>query len=357
MRQPEKIYPDRRLQCFIAGERGRELAIEAALLYHLPLFERDNTVRTRISLLLGSAEEADDLMFEYKELFDHSYCRLVRLDGANVSTELRRPYYHGRRREFVDVEWELIIGRLSNPLLQRKLDMWSRDEGRQLIVMLGYADVETSRHYAALLERRLAAGTQIFVEDGSAPDPREEEEILRMAKNLNYCYQKSYETGRIPSELPSVEVEAAWEAIADERMRRSSLMNVRAIPFKMRLLGHKREDWDKFYALTAREIDDLTAVEHNRWSVERLIQGLRPCTDEERREIEADITLKRRYVRERGAHFDLCAFSELGVDETGLPVTRYDRDLTEAIPLIAGTGLASQGNDDESGDADEGVGK
>ncbi len=74
-----------------------------------------------------------------------------------------------------------------------------------------------------------------------------------------------------------------------------------------------------------------------------------PCTYQQRKEIEKDllyrlsdpkhadknpVSLKKRYKNERNAHYDLCAFSELGVDETGLPVTRYDRDLTAAIPLI-----------------------
>ncbi len=84
-----------------------------------------------------------------------------------------------------------------------------------------------------------------------------------------------------------------------------------------------------------------------------------PCTDQERTEIEEDlrkrhydkeyaktnpVSLKKRYKNERNAHYDLCAFSELGVDETGLPVTRYDRDLTAVIPLIVKTYNDRHGN-------------
>ena len=49
------------------------------------------------------------------------------------------------------------------------------------------------------------------------------------------------------------------------------------------------------------------------------------------------VSLKKKYKLERGAHFDLCSFDELGVDDSGLPVTRYDRDIIAAIPLIVKT--------------------
>lgn len=86
--------------------------------------------------------------------------------------------------------------------------------------------------------------------------------------------------------------------------------------------------------------------------MERLIQGMRPCTDDERIEVKEDIirrlndpiyrkknpiSLKKRYKIERNAHYDLCAFSELDIDESGKHVSRYDRDLTAAIPLIVKT--------------------
>lgn len=349
----KKIDTEKTIHLLIAGDEGEKAAIEAALLYHLPLYEKDSRRRTRISLLFETLTKAEDFIFEYKELFDNSFYRIVRLDHDKVETTLHRPVYHGLRKEFVDVEWELIIGRLSNPVLQEKMLKWSFDSERQLIVLLCYNDDDRNARYAEKISRRLAPDTVVTV---SKQDPREEEkrekEFLPMAKYLNYCYKKSFEEGKIPAELPEDEVEEAWNELPDDRMRKSSLQNVMAIPFKMLILGHDRNDWDKFYALTAAEIERLTAVEHNRWSVERLIQGVRPCTDRERNEIEEDfrrrredneyaranpLTLKKRYARERGAHFDLCAFSELGVDETGLSVVRYDRLLTEAIPLIVKT--------------------
>ena len=122
------------------------------------------------------------------------------------------------------------------------------------------------------------------------------------------------------------------------------------IPTKMRSLGHEEKDWDKFFALTQEEVETLSAVEHNRWSVERLIGGFRPPTnterDEIRKNIETFITAKetgkempekdlKNIYKKRKIHYDLCSYRELREDKTGQNVRLYDYDLIACIPLIA----------------------
>ena len=349
----KQIDPNKTIHCLVVGENAPGKAIDDALLFHLPLYERDNEKRTRISVVFPTRDLMEDFMFEYKELLDNSFYRIVHLKDEQVESRLHRPQYYGLRKDFVDVEWELIIGKLSHPALQQKISKWSADPMQNLLIQLCYADEEKSRTYSKKLQRRLPENVTIeVVAPDAQPEDSEEEMNLLMAKCLNYCYKRSFEDGKIPVELPWEEVEKAWDEIPDETNRMSNLYNVATIPFKMLIAGHDREDWEKFYALTSEEIEGLTAVEHNRWSVERLIQGMRPCNDEEREEIEEDfrkraqdeayaatnpLTLKKRYARERGAHYDLQAYSSLGTDETGLPVSRYDRDLTMAIPLIVKT--------------------
>ena len=122
------------------------------------------------------------------------------------------------------------------------------------------------------------------------------------------------------------------------------------IATKMRSLGHEETDWDKFHALTQEEVETLSAVEHNRWCVERLILGFRPPTDTEREEIRDNIRafikakktggdkpqndLKNVYKKQK-VHYDLCSYRELQEDKTGQNVRVYDYDLTACIPLIA----------------------
>lgn len=334
------------------GEEAMKHAVNAALVCHFPGYELDSGRRTRISVVVPDREAVDDAFFEYQELFDNSFRRIVDLTGRKPVVETYRPQYEGSRKDFVDIEWEFIIGRISNPMLQEKLRRRAADENLQLVILLCFADPELNAKYAATLGRRLP---QDVVIKTFSPDPegdaKREEELLEMAKYVNYFYQASYDLKHVPTELPEDEVEKAW-ATLDDLQRRSNIYNVMAIPVKMAILGHDRADWNTFYALTADEIEQLTAVEHNRWTVERLIQGTRPCTDAERREIQEDmerrlsdpeyaaahpVSLKKKYKTELNAHFDLCAYSELGVDETRLPVTRYDRDLTAAIPLIVKT--------------------
>lgn len=325
---------------------------EAALIHHYPEYAKDTSCRTRISVIVADMAAVHEFLFEFKELLDNSYWRVVDLTSGTPKIELHRPQYEGLRKDFVDIEWEFIIGSISNPMVQDKIKLWSSDPDRSLSIILCYGDKERDSRYEERLRRRFPADVSIRIYD---TDPESERrriaELLEMAKYLNYFYQASYELQHVPTELPEAEVNKAWEKL-DDTLKRSNLYSVMSIPVKMEILGHSRDDWDALYALTAGEVDRLTEVEHNRWVAERLIQGSRPCTDEERREIEEDfrrrltdkeytgenpVSLKKRYKTERNAHFDICAFSDLGVDETGLSVVRYDRDLIAALPLIVKT--------------------
>lgn len=347
---------------FLLGDedsRNRQ-AIMFALLLHFPEYGQDCRERTRISMLVDDLKAIHDFVFEYQELFDNSYWRIVDLRGEKPQVSLHRPQYEGKRKDFVDIEWEFIIGYLSQPLLQNKLRLWANDPKQELGIAIAYHDSEKCDAIAGKLRQRLPESVKIEIrEHNPEAEAKQNAELMEMAKYLNYFYQMCFDGKHVPTEFPEDEVNKAWEAIEDEKMKRSNIFNVMSIRLKMEILGHDRHDWDTFYALTAEEIERLTAVEHNRWCVERLIQGMRPCTDRERREIEEDmrkrlsdeeyarenpVSLKKKYKNERNAHYDLCAFSELGVDETGLPVTRYDRDLTAAIPLIVKTYNDRHGN-------------
>lgn len=324
-------------------------AISLALLSHYPDYEQDYRCRTRISVLVDHIRFVHDFIFEYQELFDNSFWRIVDLTDDKPTVRLHRPQYDGQRKDFVDIEWEFIVSYFSHPILQQKLKLWSADTHRNFSVIVAYEQEEKNIALVDKLRRRLPQMVNVKTAISREEDSRKLSELTEMAKALHYFYLASYQLNHVPTELPVDEVNKAWDAIQDEAQKLANIHNVMSIPMKMKILGHDRYDWDTFHALSAEEIERLTAVEHNRWSVERLIHGMRPCTDTERAEIEKDIrmriadeeyakanptSLKKQYKTMRNAHYDLCAFSELGIDETGLPVARYDRDLTAAIPLI-----------------------
>ena len=146
------------------------------------------------------------------------------------------------------------------------------------------------------------------------------------------------------------EMEKEWRKIDSFNIRYSNINNVMTIATKMRSLGHDENDWEKFYALSQEEVELISAVEHNRWSVDRLILGFRPPRNNEREEIKANIRqiicareqggdMPEEYLKDvykkKKIHYDLCAYRELDVDKTGQNVRLYDYDLTACIPLIA----------------------
>lgn len=348
-----KQFPTPHIVCF--GE-------VKALAETLPLYANSHqsgayvsnpSKRTRISVVTDDTDFIDDFMFLRKELIENSFRRIVDLRGKIPQVRLYKPMYYGKRPDFVGTEWEFVIGKISSEAVQAKMQLWASDPDRQLTVYLGFDNPLRNRNYAEILRRRLGRNLTVDLrDDDTVAKKSREKEFTEMAKYVNYVYNLSFEKLGVPAELPQNEVDEAWEKVTDDTARNSSLFNVMSLEQKMLLLGHDRSDWANFYALSADEIEFLTAVEHNRWVTERLLQGNRPCTDEERAEIEEDmrrrltdseyrgkhpVSLKKKYKLERGAHFDLCSFDELGVDESGLPVTRYDRDLVAAIPLIVKT--------------------
>lgn len=348
-----KPFPTPHIVCFGEAEALAETLPLYANSHQSGAYVSNPSKRTRISVVIDDTDFIDDFMFLRKELIENSFRRIVDLRGKIPQVRLYKPMYYGKRPDFVGTEWEFVIGKISSEAVQAKMQLWASDPDRQLTVYLGFDNPVRNRNYAEILQRRLGRDLTVdFRDDDSVAKKSREKEFTEMAKYVNYVYNLSFDKLGVPAELPQNEVDEAWEKVTDDTARNSSLFNVMSLEQKMLLLGHDRSDWATFYALSADEIEFLTAVEHNRWVIERLLQGNRPCTDEERAEIEEDmrrrltdseysekhpVSLKKKYKLERGAHFDLCSFDELGVDESGLPVTRYDRDLVAAIPLIVTT--------------------
>lgn len=359
----------------IAGfsDIGESLALHAALIAHFPNYVRNQALRTRITIVdKAMTAKKDAFIQRYANLFEHSYYRCIDLKQHSM-TLYHEPLYHSSREDFVDVEWEFVDGDFYDPSLQQKLQLWADDKEQLLTLALCDADTNINFDRAFALPKKLYQNgiTVLVATERSAmlEKVRETEgyhnlypigmdncgydirlPLLQMAKRLNYFYTCSYGQEGTPTDMPVEKVEAIWRKVQTFSMRYSNIYNVMTLATKMRSLGHEEKDWDKFYALTQEEIETLSAVEHNRWSVERLILGFRPPTDMEREEIheniEAFITaqktgttapeqdLKNIYKKKK-IHYDLCSYRELREDKTGQNVQLYDYDLTACIPLIA----------------------
>jgi len=336
---------------------SQSIALTAARVAHYPNYDgrASRPLRTRITIVApGILNLKDPFIARYQTLFDHSYYRTVDVPGRK--SLLHHPIYEGKREDFVDVEWEFVDAEPGNPVILDKLSLWAKDSLRQLTLVCSGSDDAANIDSAISLPEAVYEGDiPVWVRmhmdmisssllqspkyrnlipfgmDGEGYDTKAP--LLKMARMLHYFYQCSYGDEGIPSVFPLPEVEKAWRSSGPMKMRQSCVYNVMTMACKMHSLGHNPEDLSTYYALTREEIETLSRTEHNRWSVERLLSGTRPCTDEERESVRADIRRKREF-KARDIHYDLCAYDELGTDETGKDVRTYDYDLTACIPLI-----------------------
>ena len=362
------------------SDLGESLALHATLIAHFPNYVRNQVLRTRITIVdKEMAAKKDAFIQRYTSLFENSYYRCIDLHHRSM-TQYHEPVYHASREVFVDVEWEFVDGDFYDPLFQMKLQLWADDKEQILTLALCDTDYNINFDRAFTLPKNIYQNSitvLVHTQRSGILDKVHETEgyhnlypigmddcgydirlpLLQIAKRLNYFYTCSYGQEGIPTEMSLEKVEAAWRNVPTFSMRYSNIYNVMTMATKMRSLGHEEKDWDKFFALTLEEIEQISAVEHNRWSTERLILGFRPPTDTEREEIrrniEAFITAKttgkempeqdlKNLYKKKKIHYDLCSYRELSEDKTGQNVRLYDYDLTACIPLIAQSFKESQ---------------
>jgi len=373
------------LVIFGMSDVAEQVAINAAHVCHFPNYlQKAHTLRTRITLIDEAAyEKSSEWLQKYKHLFDNSFYRHVDPKRSPAVTHLSKPMYQDRE-DFVDVEWEFVSASPYDKLVREKIAQWSVSHSQLLTIVFAEERVETGiRHALHLPEAAVSAKIPVYVymqndeafnqimHSGNTPNiipfgmlnhgydvniP-----LVRMAKNVNYIYDRCYEENEEDWD-GHLRFSVAINEEAKERLwtkkfgvkRMSNIYNAMTIGVKMRSMGFKENEWDRFYDLSQEDIELLAEVEHNRWSVEELILGFRPCNDSELKEIASSIdahnkkrieegydavrnkdTLKDTYKKEKKVHYDLRAYSELCLDGTGRPVQVYDRCLSACIPLIA----------------------
>ena len=353
------------LVIFEMSEVAELVAINAAHVCHYPNYlQKNHSLRTRITVIDKSAfEKSREWIQRYKYLFENSYYRYVDTKKATAVINTSKPMYKDRE-DFVDTEWEFVEASPYDKLVRDKISQWSISPSQQLTIVFANDDTEIGLSDALHLpDAIISAQTPVYVymqsnkafeqirHASSTPniipfgmvdhgyDIRIQ--IVKMAKLVNFIYDRCYEENdkdwngrlRFAVEIDEEEKERSWAKKTGVK-RMSNIYNAMTIGVKMRSMGFKEDDWDKFYDMSQEDIEILAEVEHNRWSVEELILGWRPCTDKEQREVEADIKMKEE-LKKRKIHYDLRAYNDLRPDGTGRPVQVYDRCLSACIPLIA----------------------
>lgn len=362
MKQTEKTI---HLVIFGMSDLAELIAINAAHVCHFPNYlQKDHSLRTRITLInKASQEKCIPWLQKYKALFDNSYYRFVDASRKPAVTYIHKPMY-ADRGDFVDIEWEFVTATPYDVLVRNKLNMWATSPSQLLTVVFAYDNSEEGLNAALHLPEDVGASSvPVYVYMSSDEAFRQIRHsgnmphimpfgmsnygydinipLVRMAKNVNYIYDRCYEENdrnwdghlRFSVEIDEEQKELSWARKSGVK-RMSSICNAMTIGVKMRSMGFKEDEWEKFFDMSQEEIETLSEVEHNRWSVGELLLGWRPCNDQEQREVEADINMKEE-LKKRKIHYDLRTYHDLRPDATGRSVQLYDRCLSACIPLIA----------------------
>ena len=351
------------LVIFGKGEIAEMVALQAALVAHYPNYIRNHSLRTRITMIDPEHGDCifsskDGFVRRYQHLFDNSYYRMVKPSEEKAVVLFHHPIYEGRREDFVDVEWEFVEAGIDNVDVREKLMLWANDEMQLLTVVFAHQDEDKNKSESLLLPQELyRMSTPIYIYSKQDKEYDITLPLVRMAKNVNYVYDHCYAENYSPSimhpnyftiknavEIDFEERERSWSKLSNVK-RMSSIYNAMTIPTKMRSIGLMEDEWERFYDISQHDIELLAQVEHNRWNVEELILGFRPCTDEEQKAVEADVKTQKKNYKSRKIHYDLRAYSDLRPDETGKSVKVYDLCLSACLPLIAKTFADEEGGE------------
>ena len=356
------------LVVFGMGEMAEMVAIQAAHVAHYPNYVRNHSLRTRITMIDTHAEKkCKSLIKRYQHLFDNSYYRIINLSTETVVVDFHKPMYEGKREDFVDVEWEFVEAENWNTDVVEKLKLWAKDVRQLLTVVLANRNKSRNVSDALLLpdilhqqqipiyiysqqEIKLTSCPNLHVIGMLDRGYDIQLPLIRMAKNVNYIYDHCYEENdmawnghlRYTVEIDPEERERSWATLKNIK-RMSSVYNAMTIPTKMRSVGLEENEWNHFYDITQQDIEIMAQVEHNRWSVEELILGFRPCTDKEQEIIAVDVKTQKETFKARKIHYDLRAYNELRPDGTGKPTQIYDICLSSCLPIIAKTFTDEEG--------------
>lgn len=352
--EPITIHSDKHVHLVIfgMGEVAETMAIYAAHIAHYPNYVRNHSLRTRITMIGKNAETwCENFMKRYQHLFDNSFYRIIKPSEEKAVKVFHKPMYDGKREDFVDVEWEFVDAESWNPDVREKLKQWAQDEKQLLTIIM--ADRNEDKNVAMSLflpDELYQRAIPIHKYSLDALEYDISMPLVQMAKNVNYIYDRCYNDnienwqGQIQTsvEINLAERDELWANLSSVK-RWSSIYNAMTIPSKMRSIGLGEDDWDKFYDISQQNIDILAQVEHNRWNVEELILGYRPCTDEEQDKIAANIETQKDAFKARKIHYDLRAYNDLRPDKTGKSAQVYDLCLSSALPLIAKTFVDEKG--------------
>lgn len=307
---------------------GVALAMKAAHIAHYPNFVRDSNLKTRITFIdLNADTEFDMLRGRYSALFEQCDYRVV--DTIDPS---RSYVSEGKGKEIVDIEFEFIKGAVESRPVQEKFEEWSKlDDSRLLTIAICFEVPQKSiatalympqdiysKALSILVRQNVSCSTIELVGQSRRYNRLKafgmldecydiDDNSLLQAKRVNFIYNRI--KPQVKEWLPLVDAQAdeLWKGLSTVH-RWSNIYNAHSIPTKLRSFGLEEPE----NLLADKDLlEEMAKVEHNRWVMERLIQGYRPTTPEENQLIKSGKKDKKEIEKNCFAHIYLKPYDQL----------------------------------------------
>lgn len=372
------------------SKMGQAMALQAAHIAHFPNYRKRKTKITFIDR--DGRVEMGEFKQKCGELFKVSRSKFIDADAWAEAEEryikgeepvnknryitvhgLVKEYEHlvnaeDKDKEFIDIEWEFIKGDDHNPVVQRLLEEYAKDNDAIMSVAvclnLTHISLRSAMHLPKIyyekeipvLVQQRKTSTMALTLNGKGFDTGKRQTLLyknikpfgmvndcydlHMASSVEICkriaaaYDYFFQYDNIPSVIDPEHAKRVWDNTVITK-RWSNIFSAASIPTKLRCLGF---EWDINNQANLPDLSDsqvalLAEIEHNRWNVEELLLGYRPVNKMEDKEIDDDRT-KKDYHKKRFVHYDIRPYNTLKSDKHGRKANMYDEVIVRSLPLI-----------------------
>ena len=305
---------------------GVALAMKAAHIAHYPNFVRDPKLKTRITFIdLNADTEFDMLRGRYSALFEQCDYRVV--DTLDDSRS-----YEYKGTGLADIEFEFVKGAIESRPVQKLLESWTSTENRSLLTIAICFEVPQKsiatalympqkvykRALSILVRQNVSCSTIELVRQARQYNGLRafgmldecydiDDSSLLQAKRVNFIYNKIKPEKKEWVPLDDTQADELWKSLTTV-YRWSNIYNAHSIPTKLRSFGLEEPE----NLLADKDLlEKMAQVEHNRWVMERLIQGYRPTTPEENQLIKSGKRNKKEIENSCFAHIYLKPYAQL----------------------------------------------
>ena len=337
---------------------GVALGTEAAHLMHFPNYFRDKSLKTRITFIdIHGDREMDIFKNRYRHLFQIMSSTYRDFENGNGEEKVLPPtLFKGKDADFLDIHFEFIKARAESAAIQQLLALWAQDEGQLLTIAISLKkprlnmdvglylpDVVYERNIPIFLQQQSSAALLSMLNCEWKEDKVSKfshlfpfgmmdnyfdlnSRDIQVAQTINYIYDYFFKHNTTPTELPDEDTMHKLWIQLPVSLQWSNYYNSYSIGPKLRALGYDEDSCPE--TLTEDEVNTIAQVEHNRWSMEKLLLGFRKPDDKILEDMETDESV-RKMCRLLFIHQDIRPYEDLSEYSKDL-----DRIMVRCLPLI-----------------------